>query len=554
LQVAQDVRDGSNRERLEKFSSSEDKSNGVGAVEAAMLSLSVAAEKMDPSHFATCLDEVLNEGWYLPETQMLELIDYYGNGFSHVSFQWVTMFEEYPLSKLIDPLYEKSIDFINTLPFDTLSAFVLWSSDLILTEWPGVVKVEQRNSNKSKVATFVVLAMALRTQPDALTLVLTNMKERPTYQGQDKLPVIIWMMAQVHSDKTTASQGDLSAGLFSWVQTLLPLVVNECCSSQAIDLILQFVEMILSSNPESRAVLLNEPVRHGVRLIPPCSFEMLVRLTFPPSSARVESTQRFEAIYPLLKEVALAPDISANALKQIFTFSLKLAGGQGIGGNPALANEATAIAISVLTQNVDCFKQWDVLYKENLEASVALLNKLVDEWKDHSLKLSSSSSDTLTVKHAMNSFRMKIFTFSWKLAGGQGNPALANEATAIAISVLTQNIDCFKQWDVLYMENLEASVSLLKKLVDEWKVHSLKLSSSPSDTLTLKHAMNSFKMKNEKAITEGVTSLSLYKEADKSCKLISWRLSCGLRLASLTTMVLLEYYGTEDKTYISKCF
>ena len=77
-------------------------------------------------------------------------------------------------------------------------------------------------------------------------------------------------------------------------------------------------------------------------------------------------------------------------------------------GNPALANGATAIAISVLTQNVDCFKQWDVLYKENLEASVALLNELVDEWKDHSLKLSSSSSDTLTVKHAMNSFRMKV--------------------------------------------------------------------------------------------------------------------------------------------------
>ena len=72
LQVAQDVRDGSNRERLEKFSPSEDKSNGVGAVEAAMLSFSVedetekailslseAAEKIDPSHFATCLDEVL---------------------------------------------------------------------------------------------------------------------------------------------------------------------------------------------------------------------------------------------------------------------------------------------------------------------------------------------------------------------------------------------------------------------------------------------------------------------------------------------------------------
>lgn len=33
---------------------------------------------------------------------MLELINYYGNVLSHVSFQWVTMFEEYPLSKLID--------------------------------------------------------------------------------------------------------------------------------------------------------------------------------------------------------------------------------------------------------------------------------------------------------------------------------------------------------------------------------------------------------------------------------------------------------------------
>ncbi|CAF1927601.1 unnamed protein product, partial [Brassica napus] len=130
-------------------------------------------------------------------------------GINRLLWEWTfPCIEEYPLSKLIDipislipkPLYEKSIDFINTLPFDTLPAFVLWSSDLILTEWPEVVKVEQRNSNKSKVATFVVLAMALRTQPDALTLVLTNMKERPTYQGQDKLPVIIWMMAQVHSD------------------------------------------------------------------------------------------------------------------------------------------------------------------------------------------------------------------------------------------------------------------------------------------------------------------------------------------------------------------
>ncbi|KAF3493647.1 hypothetical protein DY000_02058372, partial [Brassica cretica] len=370
----------------------EDKSNAE-EIEKAILSLSEAAKKMDPSPLAAYLDQVLDDDWYIPAKQMLKLIHYYGIQLSQVSFQWVKMFQDYPLSKLIHvplslipkPVYEKTVDFINVLPFETiLPGVVLWASDFILTEWPRVVvKVEQ---DKSKVAAFVVLAMVLRTRPDALTLVLPELRESPTYQGQDKLPVIIWMMAQ-------ASQGDLCAGLYSWVRNLLPLVANnkDYSSSQSTHLILQFVEMILSSNPEARAVLLNGAVRHGEWLIPPCPFEMLVRLTFP---ARVEeaTTERFQAIYPLLKEVALALDTSADALKQIFTFSLKLAGQK-------------------------------------------------DEWEYHCFKLSSSSS--------------------------------------------------------------------------------------PTDTLTVEHSMNSFILKNEIAITEGVANLSLYKEADKSCKLISTRLTPG---------------------------
>ncbi|XP_056842255.1 uncharacterized protein LOC108850017 isoform X2 [Raphanus sativus] len=447
----EDVRDVSNWKGLE---TSEDETNGE-ETEKSILSLSEAAKKIDPSPLASFLKEVLDEDWYQPAKQMIKLIHYYGIQLSLVpSFQWVKMFEEYPLSKLIHvplslipmPVYEKSIDFINTLPFHILPAAVLWASDLILTEWPGVVKIEQLNSDESKVAAFVVLAMVLRTKPDALTDVLPNLRETPTYQGHDKLPVIIWMIAQ-------ASQGDLSAGLYSWVRNLLPLVSNnKCYSSQSIHLILQSVEMILSSNPKARVLLLlNKNVRNGEVLIPPPSFETLVRLTFPPPSARVEgATERFEAIYPLLKEVALAPG-SCALQHNIFTFSLKLAGGQG---NPALANEATAIAISVLTQNVDCFTQWEILYKENLEASVLLLKKLVDEWKDHCLKLSPCSDDARTVKHAMYSFRME----------------------------------------------------------------------------------------NEKAITEGVVNLSLYKEADKSCKLILRRLlsrgSGGLGIGSLTAMFI----------------
>ncbi|KAG2306492.1 hypothetical protein Bca52824_026240 [Brassica carinata] len=414
--------------------------------EGAILSLSEAAKKMDPSHLSAFLDKLLLE-WLI-----FKLVDYYGIALSQVSFQSVVdiMFEEYPLSKLIHvpvsliptPLYQISVDFIRSISLETLTGFVRSASHLILTEWrPGVVQVVHPYAEISKVATFVVLAMVLRTKPDALTLVLKELRQTPTYQGQDKLPLLIWMIAQVF-------QYDLPAALYSWACNLLPLVANydECYTSHSIDLIPQFVEMILSSNPGARAVLLNRAVTPGGRLIPSCSFEILVRLTFPAPSARVDATERFEAIYPMLKKVALQPDdtiITANALEQIFAFSLKLAGGQG---NPALATEATAIAITVLTQNVDCFKQWDVLYKEHLEASVALLKKLVDEWKDHSLKLSSSSSYTLTVKNAMNSFRMK----------------------------------------------------------------------------------------NEKAITERVANLSLYKEADQSCKLISRSLSRGPGIATLT--------------------
>lgn len=47
------------------------------------------------------------------------------------------------------------------------------------------------------MALFVALAMVLRRKPDALTNVLPTLRENPKYQGQDKLPVTVWMMAQV---------------------------------------------------------------------------------------------------------------------------------------------------------------------------------------------------------------------------------------------------------------------------------------------------------------------------------------------------------------------
>ncbi|KAL1205014.1 putative F-box protein [Cardamine amara subsp. amara] len=75
----------------------------------------------------------------------------------------------------------------------------------------------------------------------------------------------------------------------------------------------------------------------------------------------------------------------------------------------------------------------------------------------------------------------------------------------------------------------------------EWKDHSLKLSSSQSDTPTLEQTMKSFKLGNEKAITEGIAIGSRSKEADKSCKVILGRLSRGsgcLKGTAITAVVL----------------
>jgi hypothetical protein len=44
---------------------------------------------------------------------------------------------------------------------------------------------------------FVVLAMVLRRKPDALVNVLPTLRESSKCQGQDKLVVIVWMIAQV---------------------------------------------------------------------------------------------------------------------------------------------------------------------------------------------------------------------------------------------------------------------------------------------------------------------------------------------------------------------
>lgn len=355
-----------------------------------------AAAKIDAGHLSAFLADITASYESQQDIQLMRFADYFGRAFASVGsaqFPWLKIFKESPVAKLVDiPLahisedvYKTSVDWLSQKTPEALGSFVLWSLDSILADLTshlgavkGSKKVVQPAPSKSQVAIFAVLAMLVRRKPDALICLLPVVKENSKYVGQDKLPVIVWVILQ-------ASQGDLVVGLYMWVHLLLPLLCGKSCNPQSRDLILQLVERMLSS-PKARPIILNGAVRKGERLIPPASLDQLMKVTFPAPSTRVKATERFEAIYPTLKEVALAGSHGSKAMKQvalqISNYAFKSAG-EGI---PDLSNEASNIFIWCLNQNNECYKLWDKLYLDNLDTSVLILKKLSDDWRIHSSK------------------------------------------------------------------------------------------------------------------------------------------------------------------------
>ncbi|EOA23774.1 hypothetical protein CARUB_v10016986mg, partial [Capsella rubella] len=472
-----------------------------------------AAAKIGPSDLANYLEKVPVRAYCndkyppVPMFQISRFLDFYDTALPGVSCPWLEMFKDsnlprVPLSHIPEPVYQASVDWFNQNVSERLrSLFVLSTFNYILSAMvtpPGKIPVgflpvpagvSEGTCRDSKMAMLVTLAMVVRSKPHVFVRVLPSLRLRRMYKGRGHIALTFWLIAQ-------ASKEDLSVGLLSWAHNLLPLV---CSHPQSTDTALTLVEKILAK-PDDQARFVKAPFWEGVRLIPPYSFEILLRLTFPASS--VPSTSRFKAIYPLLRKMALVR-------------------------NPVLPQQGTTIAIWSLTTIVDCWKQRGNISEENLEACVAILKELVERCKDHSLNPSSSPSYTLSPSPGSKAWKQiirKIFTLSLKLAG-EANPVLAKEAITIAIWSLTENVDCWKSWDNLYKENVEASVALLKRLVEEWKDHSLKLLSSPSDTFTLGQTMKSIMLQNKNAIAGGSAFGSLYQEADKSCEVISWRLS-----------------------------
>ncbi|KAJ8557420.1 hypothetical protein K7X08_003045 [Anisodus acutangulus] len=392
----------------------EKKKSKVKKVKKPKVTVAEAAAKIDNSDLAVFLVDTSASFDKQEDIQLMRFADYFGRAFAKVSssqFPWMKILREssvekmidVPLSQISDDVYKTSVDWLNKRSFDALGSFVLWSLDSILADLvqhqgapKGSKKVVQQVASKSQVAMFVVLAMVLRLKPDVLISLLPIMTENGKYQGQDKLPVMIWAITQ-------ACQGDLIVGVFMWVHFLLPMLSSKSNSNpQSRDLILQLAERIVSL-PKARAILTNGAVRKGERVVPPSALEVLMRITFPAASARIKATERFEAVYPTLKEVALVAAPGSKAMKQltqqIMPFAIKAVASDV----PALSKEATELSIWCLTQNPDCYKLWDNIYLDNVEASLIIIKKLSTEFKVHSAK----GPDLDLLKATLSSLRLK---------------------------------------------------------------------------------------------------------------------------------------------------
>ncbi|KAL8137599.1 hypothetical protein V2J09_003600, partial [Rumex salicifolius] len=373
------------------------------------VTVSEAAEKIDADHLAAFLVDTSSNYEFQEDIQLTRFADFISRAFASVSsaqFPWQKLLKESSVAKMIDlPLahlpeavYKVSVDWINQRPLTSLGSFILWLWDGILADdvnYQGAVQgskeVAQTRPSKSMVSIFVILAMILRRKPEVLISLFPVLKESPKYFDQNMLPLNVWLVSQV-------SEGDLCVGLYFWLRVLLPML-SEKSSPYTRDLVLQLAERIFSS-PKAPKLLLNGTVRKGERLVPPSALEVLMRLTFPSPENRVKATERFEAIYPTLKTIALAGFQSKKAMKQVSKQLFSVAIHAAAFSN--LSEEATDLVIWCLTVNSACYEQWENFYLDNIEASLFILRKLATYGKELSVKLSADS-----LRKTLKNFRKK---------------------------------------------------------------------------------------------------------------------------------------------------
>ncbi|KAL2642219.1 hypothetical protein R1flu_009806 [Riccia fluitans] len=356
-----------------------------------------AAAAITVDGLGTFLSEISESFAALPDIQLMRLADYFARVFNPVTnaqFSWNKILRDVPIAKSVEiPLCyiseevsKVTSDWLAQKPADALSKFSLWLLKEILDEPHQQQQQHHKGSKtvppvpaKAKVGVIVILALLLRRKPE--TLLQQAAAIRAQFSGQEKLHTLAWAYCQ-------ASQGDLVVGMALWVQNLLPLAVGKSSTPASRDIALQVIENILFTNTKkARTVLLNGATRKGERLVPAASYELVLRAAYPNESAKTKATERFLAVYPFVKEIALAGTVRSKATKPVAQQLLPLSLAGAADDVTAISAEACSNFIWCLTQNADCYKQWEKLHLENLNGSIRVLNHISSEWKEISARL-----------------------------------------------------------------------------------------------------------------------------------------------------------------------
>ncbi|GBG81742.1 hypothetical protein CBR_g33920 [Chara braunii] len=348
-----------------------------------------AAAAINPDDLSAFLNEASSSFVDDPSIPLMRCGDYFVKAFNSVtpsSLMWqkstLVKASEMPFSQLPEQLVKVTYDWLCHQPADELSKFVMMLLRAIVEDShpPQPAKGQKGASGppgtgKLRVGIIVILSLLLRKRPDVLLQHADMLRTDPLFKGQDEARILAWVYTQV-------AHGDLVSGVFLWARNLVTLAGNKSATPLSRDLALQFFEgMVVGNLKKAKPMLMNGASKKGERLIPAASLDLIMRLAYPSETAQTKATERFLAIYPVVKEAALAGASRSKTLKaaaaQLFPLSLSVVGED----NETLVEEGCKNAVWCLSQNPDCYRQWEKIHVENLIEGKKVLSYILRNWE-----------------------------------------------------------------------------------------------------------------------------------------------------------------------------
>eukprot|EP00850_Spirogloea_muscicola_P002674 SM000010S04312 [mRNA] locus=s10:918577:922143:+ [translate_table: standard] len=355
------------------------------------ISVADCAQAMDTKELTSSLAEYSRQYKTSATVQLMRCADYFDRKFSTVTpshFSWSRIFKdltvakaaEVPLIHIPEAIIAITSEWLLSQPHQELANFTLTLVKALLEDAAaaapaGKSKLATGNT-RARVGVAVLLAIVIRKRPEVLLQEAELLRSNAQFQGPEKLPFMIWVYSQ-------AALGDLVIGMMLWIQNVAPLACGNATSPLSRDLALQLLEsVILENTMKARAVLVKGASRKGERVVPPAALNIVMRASFPSPSAKTKASDRFQSVYPLVREIALAGGMTSRATKpvalQLFPLSLVAAAEEP----GALVNEACSLIVWSLAHNSDCYKQWEKHHLEHLKASTRVLSHLARSWQD----------------------------------------------------------------------------------------------------------------------------------------------------------------------------